>query len=83
MNEFAITGIIMAAQFSVTAVIWAVSVLVLVLMVIAINRLFHMFWIPTRVMQRIFGFINENGAAVQRHEPSGDIGSTKMPKKPL
>ena len=78
MNESVLSGIISAAQFSVGAVISAVGILALAGTFIAVNRLFHMFWIPTNLAQKIVGFINENGAAVKKPEPD----ATKRTKKP-
>jgi len=71
MSESVLSGVIFAAQFSVAAIISAVGILALSATFIAVNRLFHMFWIPTNMVQRLFNLLNEKGA-VKRTEPTVD-----------
>jgi hypothetical protein len=60
MNESVLSGIIFAAQFSVGAVISSVGILALAGTFIAVNRLFHMFWIPTNLVQKMYNFLGDN-----------------------
>ena len=70
MNESVLSGVIFAAQFSVAAIISAVGILVLAGTFIAVNRLLHMFWIPTNLVQKLFNLLNDKGAASKRTEPT-------------
>ena len=70
MNESVLSSIIFAAQFSVASVIASVGVLILAVTVIALNRLFHTFWIPTNFLQWISNFLNDKGAVQRKIEPS-------------
>ena len=70
MSESVLSGVIFAAQFSVAAVIGSVGILVLAATFIAVNRLLHMFWIPTNMVQKLFNLLNEKGAASKRTEPT-------------
>lgn len=63
-------SVIVAAQFSVAAIISAVGILALAGTFIAVNRLLHMFWIPTNIAQKIMNFLNDKGAASRKVEPT-------------
>lgn len=67
MNE----SVILAAQFSVAAIISAVGILALAATFVAVNRLLHMFWIPTNLVQKMYNFLGDKGAAVRRVDPIG------------
>lgn len=56
MNESILSGVILAAQFSVAATIICIGIIVLALTAIALNQLFHKYWLPVNV----FKWINEN-----------------------
>lgn len=53
-------SVIVAAQFSVAAIISAVGILALAGTFIAINRLLHMFWIPTNFVQKMSSFLGDH-----------------------
>ena len=63
MNENVLASIISAAQFSVAAVIACIGIMVIAATAIALNQLFHRYWIPVNV----FKWINEN---MKQDEPS-------------
>jgi len=69
MNESVLSGIIFAAQFSVATIIGSVGILILAVTVIALNRLFHMYWIPTNFTQSISNFLNDKGAVQRKLDP--------------
>lgn len=69
MNESVLSGIIFAAQFSVATIIASVGVLILAITIIALNRLFHMFWIPTNFMQKVSNFLNDKSAVTKKLDP--------------
>jgi hypothetical protein len=57
MNEInVLSSIIYAAQFSIAATIICIGVIVLAVTAIALNQLFHKYWLPVNV----FKWINEN-----------------------
>ena len=70
MNESVLSSIIFAAQFSVATIIASVGVLIVAVTAIALNRLFHTFWIPTNFVQWLTNFINDKGAAQRKIEPT-------------
>lgn len=75
MNDSVLSGIIFAAQFSVGAVISSVGVLTLAGTFIAVNRLFHMFWIPTNLVQKVYNFLGDNKRLESnRSQPDAPIG---------
>jgi len=63
MNENTLSGIIYAAQFSVAATIICIGVMVLAATAIALNQLFHKYWIPVN----LFKWINES---LKQDDPS-------------
>ena len=63
MNENTLSGIIYAAQFSVAATIICIGVMVLAVTAIALNQLFHKYWIPVN----LFKWINES---LKQEDPS-------------
>jgi len=82
MNESVLSGIIFAAQFSVATIIASVGVLILAVTVIALNRLFHMFWIPTNFVQRVSNFLNDKGAVIKKQDPILQGGGPGRPFDP-
>ena len=84
MNESVLSGIIFAAQFSVASMVASIGILVLAVTVIALNRLFHMYWIPTNFASKISNFLNDKGSAVKRQDPvlpGGGAGEEFDPNK--
>lgn len=84
MNESVLSGIIFAAQFSVATIIASVGVLILAVTVIALNRLFHMFWIPTNFLQKVSNFLNDKSAVTKKLDPvlpGGAAGEQYNPAK--
>ena len=84
MNESVLSGIIFAAQFSVASMVASIGILVLAVTVIALNRLFHMYWIPTNFASKISNFLNDKGSAVKRQDPvlpGGGAGEQFDPAK--
>lgn len=72
MNDSVLSGVIYAAQFSVAAIISSVGILALAATFIAVNRLLHMFWIPTNLVQKMYNFLGDKGAANKRTEPTAN-----------
>ena len=69
MNESVLSSIIFAAQFSVATIIASVGVLILAVTAIALNRLFHTFWIPTNFFQWVSNFLNDKNTTQKRLDP--------------
>ena len=69
MNESVLSSIIFAAQFSVATIIASVGVLILAITIIALNRLFHMFWVPTNFMQKMSNFLDGKGSIPKKQDP--------------
>lgn len=72
MNDSVLSGVIYAAQFSVAAIISSVGILALAATFITVNRLLHMFWIPTNLVQKMYNFLGDKGAANKRTEPTAN-----------
>ena len=84
MNESVLSGIIFAAQFSVASMVASIGILVLAVTAIALNRLFHMYWIPTNFANKLSNFLNDKGSAVKRQDPvlpGGAAGEEFDPNK--
>jgi hypothetical protein len=56
MNESVLSTVIYAAQFSVAVTILCIGIVVVALTAVALNQLFHKFWIPVN----LFKWINES-----------------------
>ena len=56
MNESVLSTVIYAAQFSVAVTILCIGIVVIALTAVALNQLFHKFWIPVN----LFKWINES-----------------------
>lgn len=84
MNESVLSGIIFAAQFSVASMVASIGILVLAVTVIALNRLFHMYWIPTNFASKISNFLNDKGSVQRKLDPilpGGGAGEEFNPAK--
>lgn len=84
MNESVLSSIILAAQFSVATIIASVGVLILAITAIALNRLFHTYWISTNFMQWITNVLNDKAAVPKKLDPvlpGGGPGEQFDPKK--
>jgi hypothetical protein len=68
MNENVLSSIIYAAQFSVAATIICIGVMVLAVTAIALNQMFHRYWIPVN----LFKWINES---LRQDDPSKKKGT--------
>lgn len=84
MNESVLSSIILAAQFSVATIIASVGVLILAITAIALNRLFHTYWISTNFMQWITNVLNDKAAVPKKLDPvlpGGGHGEQYNPNK--
>jgi len=82
MNESVLSGIIFAAQFSVATIIASVGVLILAVTVIALNRLFNMFWVPTNFLQWMTNALHDKGVAPKKLDPIIPGGGSGRPFDP-
>lgn len=74
MNENVLSSIIFAAQFSVAAVIVCVGTIVIAATAIALNQLFHRYWIPVNVFKWINDSLKPDEPSKKKVPPTLDHG---------
>ena len=74
MNESVLSSVIFAAQFSVAATIVCIGVIVVALTLVALNQLFHKYWIPVNLVKWINESLKPDETVKKKIPPTIDNG---------